>query len=161
MTTQTKTMTAAQIAKTFKCDYQIKSIRKTKDGDVKVTLDNKAELSLMVSTKDAKYLMANSRAHQLKAMSGYTHRQNFLGIRSTADLPSTESAMFLVKSYISKVALLVERMIKFNQFTPKEAVEHGNNILAMKQNQVIMMICDEDKSFISEIVKLQTKLGKI
>ena len=160
MTPETKTMTGAEIVKTLACDYNVKSIRKNKDGDTKVTLDNKAELMVMVGTKEAKYLMQHSRAHQLKAMSAWQHRQTFLGFNK--NLPSTEGALFVVKSYFFKVAILIERMIAREGFSPAEAVELGNQVLALKnQDWMFLMHIDSDSSFIREVAALQMRIGEI
>ena len=153
------TLTGAEIVnRVIKCDFTVKSIRKNKDGDTKVTLDNKAELMVMVGTKEAKYLMQHSRAHQLKAMSAWQHTNSFKVYNSSNSLPGTETALFLIKEYITKVKLMVERLITMHGETVEDAVKIGNAILDMNQPEWINFHDDE---IIKDIIKLQNKIGQI
>jgi hypothetical protein len=158
-----QTLTAAQIVKTcLTAQYTIKSIRKNKDGDTKVSLDNKAEIFINGTTTTARFFMQNSRAHQIKAMSAWNHRNKFLGFKSSNDIPSTDGAVFIVKTYVTKISILMERMVRIQGFSPKAATQLGNQILSIKNPEwMTLMGIDSDPTLIREVAALQMRLGKI
>ena len=154
----TASLTGAEIVnRVIKCDFTVKSIRKDSSGDVKVTLDNKACFWTICDVKTTKVLMVSSRAHQLKAMSAWQHTNSFKVYNSSNSLPGTETALFLIKEYITKVKLMVERLIT-NGETVEDAVKIGNAILDMNQPEWINF---HDDDVIKDVIKLQNKIGQI
>jgi hypothetical protein len=149
-------MTGKQIFDSvLKANYEVKSIRKNKDGDVVIKLDNKGEITTMCDVKTTRVLMKTSKSHQLKAQVAWTQMNNFKQIRRTSDLPTTESAIFLVKEFIQKTRIFVERLITIHHESIEYAVSIGNDIISGK---FVNLICD-DASYLKEILTLQSRIG--
>jgi hypothetical protein len=152
----TTKMTGKQIFNTvLKANYEVKSIRKNKDGDVVVKLDNKGEITTMCDVKTTRQLMKTSKAHQLKAQVAWTQMNNFKQIRRTSDLPTTESAIFLVKEFIQKTRIFVERLITIHGESIEYAVNLGNSIIAGDSIDIIQ----NDQTYLKEILTLQSRIG--
>ena len=146
------------VNRVINCDYQVKSVRKDATGEIKVTLDNKACFWTLCDVKTTKALMETSRAHQLKAMVAWQHTNSFKNYNSSNSLPGTETSVFLIKEYITKVKLFVERLISIYDETVQDAVKIGNAILALNQPKWVNVHDDE---IIKDIIKLQNKIGQI
>jgi hypothetical protein len=148
-------MTGKQIFNTvLKANYEVKSIRKNKDGVV-VKLDNNGEITTMCDLKTTRQLMKTSKSHQLKAQVAWTQMNNFKQIRRTSDLPTTESAIFLVKEFVQKTRIFVERLIHIHGESIEYAVNLGNSIIAGD----LIDIIQNDQTYLKEILTLQSRIG--
>jgi hypothetical protein len=153
-------MTGKQIFNTvLKANYAVKSIRKNKDGDVVVKLDNKGEITTMCDLKTTRQLMKTSKAHQLYAMVSWTNKHNFdnkkVQYNRSTDLPTTESAIFLVKEFVQKTRIFIERLITIHGESIEYAVNLGNSIIAGD----LIDIIQNDQTCLKEILALQSRIG--